>query len=440
MKHLIFSIALAAAAVLPAHAALSSTQFTFSGNTLPVITETPAASTGLQAVYVLNAIEGVTLTYSGSQSGVVWSRFDSGGGRSLEEITDITHNGSEWTLNTIEGDTGYKIEDNGNTYFMWIVNYGAHRYSVNSITVGPDSDCDNVVLIPSGSGDVIRYYSINGAPLELDRGIELRYNTLSFNSDTKMYNQIEASETFSSLKGLLYARAPLCDTRFTLSGDRFLKAWGQQPSPVETEYYNAIAVEAQAWATQEQRDNDNEQSTGDDSSLGGSGPVDITFTAAVSDAVVFKEWQMSHSSDFDPIDMRVNDLEFTQTFQETGTTYVRFIASNAAGTCDYTCDIESPIVIGQSALLCPNAFSPGATEGVNDIWKVSYRSIRDFECHIFNRHGVKLCSFTNPADGWDGKYGGKVVPAGVYYYVIKAKGTDGKNYNLSGDINVVNYK
>lgn len=45
-----------------------------------------------------------------------------------------------------------------------------------------------------------------------------------------------------------------------------------------------------------------------------------------------------------------------------------------------------------------------------------------------------------PGKGWDGKYGGKVVPAGVYYYVIKAKGTDGKNYNLSGDINVVNYK
>ena len=33
-----------------------------------------------------------------------------------------------------------------------------------------------------------------------------------------------------------------------------------------------------------------------------------------------------------------------------------------------------------------------------------------------------MCSFNNPADGWDGKYKGKVVPSGVYYYVIKAKG------------------
>jgi len=31
------------------------------------------------------------------------------------------------------------------------------------------------------------------------------------------------------------------------------------------------------------------------------------------------------------------------------------------------------------------------------------------------------------------------VPPGVYYYVIKAQGADGKNYKLSGDINIVGY-
>jgi hypothetical protein len=50
-----------------------------------------------------------------------------------------------------------------------------------------------------------------------------------------------------------------------------------------------------------------------------------------------------------------------------------------------------------------------------------------------------MCSFTNPAEGWDGKYNGKAVPAGVYYYVIKAEGSDGVKYNLSGDINIINY-
>ena len=40
----------------------------------------------------------------------------------------------------------------------------------------------------------------------------------------------------------------------------------------------------------------------------------------------------------------------------------------------------------------------------------------------------------------DGKYKGKYVPAGTYYYVIKARGSDGRDYKLSGDINIINSK
>ena len=137
--------------------------------------------------------------------------------------------------------------------------------------------------------------------------------------------------------------------------------------------------------------------------------------------------------------MRVNQLETQHVFREEGTQYIRFMCADASGKCEsygptYT------VNIGTSVLECPNAFSPGASEGVNDEWKVSYKSIIDFECHIFNRWGTKMCSFTDPSQGWDGKYNGKVVPAGVYFYVIKAKGADGKEYKLSGDINVINYK
>ena len=118
---------------------------------------------------------------------------------------------------------------------------------------------------------------------------------------------------------------------------------------------------------------------------------------------------------------------------------MRFQASNAAGTCDYFSETYE-IHIGESQLVCPNAFSPNASEGVNDEWKVSYKSIVEFECHIFNRWGTKIISLTDPSQGWDGKYNGKYVPAGVYYYVIKARGSDGHKYDLSGDINILKYK
>ena len=71
---------------------------------------------------------------------------------------------------------------------------------------------------------------------------------------------------------------------------------------------------------------------------------------------------------------------------------------------------------------------------------MSYKSLIDYECHIFNRWGKELFQSKDPAQGWDGKYGGKYVPAGVYFYVIKAKGSDGRKYNKSGDINIINYK
>ncbi len=120
-------------------------------------------------------------------------------------------------------------------------------------------------------------------------------------------------------------------------------------------------------------------------------------------------------------------------------TYVRFYCANADASCDYYSETYE-VSIGESFLKCPNAFSPFNEDGVNDEWKVSYSSIVSFECAIFNRGGHKMASFSDPSQGWNGKYNGKFVPAGVYYYVIKARGADGRDYNLSGDINIIDYK
>ena len=51
-----------------------------------------------------------------------------------------------------------------------------------------------------------------------------------------------------------------------------------------------------------------------------------------------------------------------------------------------------------------------------------------------------MCEFSDPSQGWDGKYKGKYVKTGTYYYVIQARGADGRKYNLKGDINIINYR
>ncbi|MDE6366663.1 MAG: T9SS type B sorting domain-containing protein, partial [Muribaculaceae bacterium] len=63
----------------------------------------------------------------------------------------------------------------------------------------------------------------------------------------------------------------------------------------------------------------------------------------------------------------------------------------------------------------------------------------EFDCHIFDRNGRKLAHLTDPSQGWDGKINGKTAPSGVYFYVIRALGADGKEYKLSGDINIIGY-
>ena len=324
-------------------------------------------------------------------------------------------------------------------YLFWIINYNNHELRLGSLNPGMEADCDRMPLLFDGSAGKIVYYNFNKQPVTISRELRLEYSTMEYDAARQEYVAATAVETLDYIDGTVRVPAPLMDTDFTLSGDQFLRAWGQELS-VTSSSVATTAIAATTTAVQTERDNDNEQkSDGSDGVFGGSGPVEITFTAAVTDAVVYKEWQFAFDPSFDVIDLRIQENEVVHTFSDYGTTYVRFVAGNNSGSCDFTGETYE-VFIGESKLECPNAFSPEGSPGINDEWKVSYKSIIDFDCHIFNRWGQEIIRLTDPSQGWDGKYKGKYVPAGVYYYVIKAKGTDGTDYKLSGDINIIKYK
>ncbi len=412
-------------------------QLSFSGSDKPILIEEPESSTGLDYIYVIYNTQGVSASYipTTSTNNVVWSRYSNLGGAYAEQV-DITIENGKYILNEIEPDMGYIIEDGSKRLYFWIVNYADHHFSIDGLGVSPESDCSTTYLAPHGNGNKITYYTINGQAKELNRNITVSYNTLIWDKTSESYTQHEIEILFPNLSSNIHVPSPLCDTNFTIYGDRFLIEWGESVSAT-SDFYKTPALDAETSAMQEQRDNDNEQDI-ESGELGGSAPVEIHFKATCTDNALFTEWQFSKSEDFEIIDMRYNDLEFDYTFQEQGSTFIRFVASNDAGTCDYF-GTTYVINIGESDIKCPNAFSPGATEGINDEWKISYKSIISFECHIFNRWGVKVAELTDPSMGWDGKHNGKLVPAGVYYYIIKAKGADGKDYDLNGDINIIKY-
>ena len=112
--------------------------------------------------------------------------------------------------------------------------------------------------------------------------------------------------------------------------------------------------------------------------------------------------------------------------------------SDASGTCSSYEEIS--VSVAESFLDVPNAFSPGTSPGVNDEFRVVYKSLVKFSCWIFNRWGHLLFHWTDPAQGWDGKKGGTYVSPGVYFYVIEAEGSDGIKYKKKGDINILRPK
>lgn len=421
-------------------AVAANAQLQFNGTLLTPVEIQTSASTGLNGLYVVNSVGGITATYTASTAttDVTVERFSIRGASYPEPVdpSTISRNGASVTISNLTSDCGYIFTEPSKVSYYWITDYSAHPYTITEIYPASEQECDQAFMTTVGSASRMVYYSITGRGFEIDRQIKLAYTTLTPNDQNTEYNSAEMVVNLPYIDGTIHITPPLCDTYFTLSGDRFLRQWGQE-SEITSTRYNTTAVSAVTTTTQKSRQSDNELKV--DAALGGSAPVEIEFNAAVSDAAVYTQWLMAHDEDMEDIFYRTSDLDFTYTFTEMGNTYVRFEAADASGRCQFFSDTYT-VYIGESYLRCPNAFSPGASEGVNDIWKVSYKSIVSFECYIFNRWGKKITEFHDPADGWDGKYGGKLVPAGVYYYVIKAKGSDGKKYNLSGDINILRYK
>lgn len=394
---------------------------------------TPESSTGLKKIYVIRSAAGTTMSYRASSANVQWERFSSLGG-GFAEAVNARKEDNVYTID-IEGNMGYIITDGSTQQCVWIVDYADFPYAVTGL-IPAESDCDRLLLNVVGSAPEIPYYTINGRRMVLDREIELTYYTLKYNSESHLYEQVSESTMLSSANATVSIPAPLCSTTVTIHPGRFAAEWGEGRD-VQSAWVEPVAVAATVQARQEENDADNMQSIGNGGeSLGGSAPALITFSAAVTDAAIFRRWEFSDSPDFEDARLTFSDLTVDYTFEEAGSTYVRFICDNADGTCPFESDVFA-VTIGDSRLDCPNAFSPGSSEGVNDEWKVSYRSIIEFHCEIFNRWGKKLATLTDPSQGWDGMVGGKPVPSGVYFYVINARGSDGKHYKLSGDINVI---
>jgi gliding motility-associated-like protein len=100
------------------------------------------------------------------------------------------------------------------------------------------------------------------------------------------------------------------------------------------------------------------------------------------------------------------------------------------------------IILAESGLEAPNAFSPNG-DGINDYYNVfNVKSIIEFHGAIYNRWGQEmyrwgLDEMGREGQGWDGTFKGNPVKDGVYFVIIRALGADGIEYEIKRDVNLL---
>ncbi len=173
--------------------------------------------------------------------------------------------------------------------------------------------------------------------------------------------------------------------------------------------YDAIAVKAD-FETDIQKDSI-EHERHDEAR--GSAPIEIQFTDESLGNVSAREWTFGNAGRAVP-----KDPLFV--FSQAGTDSVTLKVVNRESECS---DISDPFLVNvwESELDVPNVFTPNG-DGINDEFRVAYRSIKKFEMVVFNRWGRKVYESDDPKKGWKGKVGGKTGAPGVYFYNIKGVG------------------
>ena len=87
----------------------------------------------------------------------------------------------------------------------------------------------------------------------------------------------------------------------------------------------------------------------------------------------------------------------------------------------------------------PNAFTPSKSDGINDLFFISYREsvlISSFEIHIYNRYGMRVFYSDEINFVWDGTYQGVLYGNTVYTYIINYQMEEERKHVKTGRITV----
>jgi gliding motility-associated-like protein len=419
---------------------LASAQFVVEGGNKNPYLAVDDSKNKLQ-VYLLSDMSNVRITYTSSDNEThQWYKYQN---KALEATpVSCVQNGNESYITEVSDGYGYFVGSptDPKTNYVWIIDYSLYAPQLLGLKITDDEyQCESLKLGAEVNVEPVYYYLPLGVSVHLDRTYHLQYNTLEWNEDNLTFLPKTVNlELNDALAEILIDTVPLINTPFTLTGDDFSKQFGREQS-VQIDEYQAVAVEAHSTAVTNKEFAENEkQSSGAD--LGGSAPIEYTFTAYANEPVathyIWKVFELdSITGIYNPI-VRYPEKILNYTFDRWGNYYVQLEVIDSKSVCSDTLQIHR-VRINNTIVYIPNAFSPGSSIGVNDEYKITFSSITSFKASIFNRQGNLLFQWSDPSKGWDGRVNGKFVPTGVYYIIVEYTDSQGKRQHKSRDINIL---
>ncbi len=109
------------------------------------------------------------------------------------------------------------------------------------------------------------------------------------------------------------------------------------------------------------------------------------------------------------------DTTVKHLYRASGTYNVCLIAYNNSGCANTVCQ-DIPVTI-ENEVAVPSAFSPNG-DGINDKIYVRGFGFSKMTWNIYNRWGTLVYTGTNPNEGWDGVYQGRLQAQDVYHYTL----------------------
>jgi gliding motility-associated-like protein len=166
----------------------------------------------------------------------------------------------------------------------------------------------------------------------------------------------------------------------------------------------------------------------------GDAPFTVTFSSS-SSGFVSANWNFGDGQDTTV----TSNGAVIHTYAQQGSYTVTLVTVNSLN-CTDTAVFSFIIVNEYSSIFIPSVFTPNG-DGYNDAFEIVEDKLAAVEVAIFNRWGSEVYSWNKLNGSWNGKGSdGGELPDGTYYYVIKARGIDDKQYDYQGTVKLLRNK